>query len=275
MMKFHEHWSRAHMSSEANGGRVSVGQRIEDLVHDMTLDEKLAQLGGVWSTDLIATHDTDPAGSGFSAVKAATAMPHGAGQITRIAATTGLRPDGLAMLANDIQRWLVDRDPARHPGDHPRRGRRRLLRPRRRAVPAGDRAGVDVRSRPAPRRRRASVRARCWPSAPARRCHRCSTSPAIHDGEGSRRPTARTRSWPGSWARPTSRVSRTSPRPTTGPWPDCARASSPPASTSSATALSDGGLNHGPVQHRLRASCATCSPSRSPRRSATPAWRRS
>ncbi|MFI5044108.1 MAG: glycoside hydrolase family 3 N-terminal domain-containing protein [Acidimicrobiales bacterium] len=95
------------MSSEGNGGRVSVGQRIEDLVHDMSLDEKLAQLGGVWSTDLIATHDTEPGGSGFSAVKAATAMPHGAGQITRIAATTGLRPDGLAMLANDIQRWLV------------------------------------------------------------------------------------------------------------------------------------------------------------------------
>ena len=114
----------------SEGSRTSVGQRIEDLLDDMTLDEKLAQLGGVWSTELLA--DTagdpgssgvstagdpgssgfntvdDPGSSGFSAVKAARAMPHGTGQITRIAAATGLRPLGLAMLANDIQHWLVN-----------------------------------------------------------------------------------------------------------------------------------------------------------------------
>ena len=50
---------------------------------------------------------------------------------------------------------------------------------------------------------------------------------------------------------------------------------SPPASTSSATGCPRAGMNHAPVHARARASCARCTPSRSPPPSATPAWRRS
>ena len=35
-------------------------------------------------------------------------MPDGTGQVTRIAASTGLRPAGIARFANEIQRWLVE-----------------------------------------------------------------------------------------------------------------------------------------------------------------------
>lgn len=80
--------------------------RLDDLVDRMTLDEKLAQLGCVWSTGLVRTLDDGT--SGFSADAAAELMPHGSGQITRIAASTGLRPAGLAAFHNDIQRWLRD-----------------------------------------------------------------------------------------------------------------------------------------------------------------------
>ncbi|MDQ2678531.1 MAG: glycoside hydrolase family 3 protein, partial [Actinomycetota bacterium] len=76
-------------------------QRVELLVEQMTLDEKLAQLGGVWSTGLVRD-DT------FSPAAAAELMANGTGQVTRIAASTGLRPEGLALLHNEIQRWLVE-----------------------------------------------------------------------------------------------------------------------------------------------------------------------
>ena len=75
-------------------------ERVELLVERMTLAEKLAQLGGVWSTGLVRD-------DAFSPAAAAEVMAHGAGQITRIAASTGLRPEGLARLHNDIQHWLV------------------------------------------------------------------------------------------------------------------------------------------------------------------------
>ena len=75
-------------------------ERVEHLVERMTLAEKLAQLGGVWSTGLVRD-------DAFSPAAAAEIMAHGAGQVTRIAASTGLRPEGLARLHNDIQHWLV------------------------------------------------------------------------------------------------------------------------------------------------------------------------
>ena len=75
-------------------------ERVELLLGEMTLAEKLAQLGGVWSTGLVRDDR-------FSSTAAASVMADGTGQITRIAASTGLRPEGLAQLHNEIQRWLV------------------------------------------------------------------------------------------------------------------------------------------------------------------------
>jgi beta-glucosidase len=71
------------------------------LVASMTLDEKLAQLGCVWSSALVRD-------DAFSATAAARLLAHGIGQITRIGATTGLRPRERAEFANVIQRYLVE-----------------------------------------------------------------------------------------------------------------------------------------------------------------------
>src|SRR5579859_3927271 len=72
---------------------LSLDERVEDLLGRMTLDEKLAQLGCLWSTALVAANAFDP---DF----AASQMPHGMGQITRIGASTGLRPPESAALMN-------------------------------------------------------------------------------------------------------------------------------------------------------------------------------
>src|SRR5919199_5463061 len=77
-------------------------ERVEDLLVRMTLDEKIAQLGCLWSTALVRD-DT------FDADFAASKMPHGMGQVTRIGASTGLRPRESAALMNAIQRVAVER----------------------------------------------------------------------------------------------------------------------------------------------------------------------
>src|SRR4051794_16855936 len=71
------------------------------LLARMTLDEKLAQLGCVWCTSLLAD-------DAFSEPKAARRLRHGIGEITRIGATTTLAPRPRAVLANAIQRYLVE-----------------------------------------------------------------------------------------------------------------------------------------------------------------------
>ncbi|HZR12295.1 MAG TPA: glycoside hydrolase family 3 N-terminal domain-containing protein [Acidimicrobiia bacterium] len=74
---------------------------VDALVGEMTLDEKLAQLGGVWVTDLLDER-------GFDREAARRAMRHGIGHVTRIGATTGLRPAERAALMNEIQRFALE-----------------------------------------------------------------------------------------------------------------------------------------------------------------------
>ncbi|HEX2486794.1 MAG TPA: glycoside hydrolase family 3 N-terminal domain-containing protein [Myxococcota bacterium] len=80
---------------------AELEKRAEDLLARMTLDEKLAQLGCVWSTQLVE-------GRAFSERKARELLAHGTGQITRIGASTGLRPHESAAFANRIQRFLAE-----------------------------------------------------------------------------------------------------------------------------------------------------------------------
>jgi beta-glucosidase len=80
---------------------LPIAERVEDLLGQMTLDEKLAQLGCLWSTQLVQNDQFDPA---FAAAR----MPHGIGQVTRIGASTGLRPRESAALMNAIQRVAVE-----------------------------------------------------------------------------------------------------------------------------------------------------------------------
>ena len=79
----------------------SPEERATDLLARMTLDEKLAQLGGVWITDLLDD-------ARFSAERSAERLGHGIGHVTRLAAATGLRPAASAALANEVQTYLRD-----------------------------------------------------------------------------------------------------------------------------------------------------------------------
>ena len=80
---------------------IRADERVADLLERMTVDEKLAQLGCVWSTQLVAD-------DAFSPERARELLRHGTGHITRIGASTGLRPAASAAFANAIQRFLVE-----------------------------------------------------------------------------------------------------------------------------------------------------------------------
>jgi beta-glucosidase len=79
----------------------SISSRVEDLLERMSLDEKIAQLGCMWSTALVN-------GASFDPDAAAAKIPHGIGQITRIGASTGLRPAESAAFMNAIQKVAVE-----------------------------------------------------------------------------------------------------------------------------------------------------------------------
>ena len=81
---------------------VPLDQRVDDLVARMTLDEKLAQIGSIWLTELVR-------GDRFDADYVAGKLEHGIGHVTRIGASTGLRPAASARLMNQIQRVAVER----------------------------------------------------------------------------------------------------------------------------------------------------------------------
>jgi len=74
---------------------------VADLLARMTLEEKIAQLGGTWVTALVRNDR-------FDLEAARQHLEHGTGHVTRIGASTGLRPDQSAALANTIQRFLVE-----------------------------------------------------------------------------------------------------------------------------------------------------------------------
>lgn len=78
-----------------------VSERVEDLLDRMTIAEKLAQLGGVWSTALVVEDR-------FDEDVAREVLRHGTGQVTRVGGSTGLRPAASARFVNDIQRVLVE-----------------------------------------------------------------------------------------------------------------------------------------------------------------------
>lgn len=63
-------------------------ERARELLGQMTLEEKLAQLGCAWIWAFLD-------GDGFSAGRASEVAPHGIGEVTRISGATALaRRDG-------------------------------------------------------------------------------------------------------------------------------------------------------------------------------------
>jgi len=79
-----------------------IPERVDDLLSRMTLVEKVRQLGCVWSTQLVVDDEV-------SDEKLDELLGLGTGQVTRIAASTGLEAEGLAAFHNQIQRHLVTR----------------------------------------------------------------------------------------------------------------------------------------------------------------------
>jgi beta-glucosidase len=80
---------------------LPIEVRVDDLISRMTLDEKLAQLGCVWITDIM---DQD----GFSCDIAKSICPHGVGEITRISGSTALLPRESARIMNHVQKYMVE-----------------------------------------------------------------------------------------------------------------------------------------------------------------------
>ncbi|MBI5667556.1 MAG: glycoside hydrolase family 3 C-terminal domain-containing protein [Chloroflexi bacterium] len=79
----------------------SVEERVADLLSQMTLDEKIAQLGSFWVYEVLD-------GIIFSPEKAQRLMAHGIGQVTRLGGASNVQPRQAAELANTIQRYLLD-----------------------------------------------------------------------------------------------------------------------------------------------------------------------
>ena len=80
---------------------LPIADRITDLLGQMTLDEKFAQLVSCWVHELMA-------GGEISAEKARRLLANGIGQITRVGGASQLEPAASARAANLLQRFLVD-----------------------------------------------------------------------------------------------------------------------------------------------------------------------
>jgi beta-glucosidase len=76
-------------------------RRLNSLISQMTLDEKLAQLGSYWIFELQTQGELDQS-------KVACKLKHGIGQITRVAGASTLDPVSAAKAANHLQKFLVE-----------------------------------------------------------------------------------------------------------------------------------------------------------------------
>ncbi len=79
----------------------SIDERVEHLLGQMTLEEKIAQLGSYWVYELLD-------GVTFSPEKAKNLLSNGVGQITRLGGASNIRPVEIAKLANTIQKFLIE-----------------------------------------------------------------------------------------------------------------------------------------------------------------------
>ena len=81
---------------------LPIEQRVADLLARMTLAEKVAQLGSVWSFELFKSE------SELDEARIRERLATGMGQISRVAGATNLDPAGAAEAGNAIQRYLVE-----------------------------------------------------------------------------------------------------------------------------------------------------------------------
>jgi beta-glucosidase len=79
----------------------SIEHRVQGYLSQMSLEEKLAQIGSYWMHDLQTKGVLDWD-------KAAHKLKHGIGQITRMAGASTLDPLSVAKTANRLQKFLVE-----------------------------------------------------------------------------------------------------------------------------------------------------------------------
>ena len=80
---------------------LPIEERAHDLLERMTLDEKLAQLGALWSFEIFDGRGLDPE-------RARERLAVGIGQVARVAGATNLPPEQVAVFGDQIQRFLVE-----------------------------------------------------------------------------------------------------------------------------------------------------------------------
>lgn len=80
---------------------AAIDERVVDLLTRMTLDEKLAQLGSAWIFQL-ASHE------GLDVERATPLLGDGIGHITRMSGASSLGAAASALLANEIQSFLLE-----------------------------------------------------------------------------------------------------------------------------------------------------------------------
>lgn len=78
-----------------------VSERVKNLMEQMTLKEKLAQIGSYWVYQLNN-------GNELCKEKADALLSQGIGQITRVSGGSGMRPAQAARFANQVQRYLLE-----------------------------------------------------------------------------------------------------------------------------------------------------------------------
>ena len=79
----------------------AIQGKVDTLLAQMTLDEKIAQVGSCWIYELLTGGDLDNG-------KVAQRLGQGIGQITRIAGGSTLEPAAAARVGNRIQKFLVE-----------------------------------------------------------------------------------------------------------------------------------------------------------------------
>ena len=106
---FFAHSSRAQEKPPYKNPALPVEQRVADLLSRMSLDEKVAQLGGTWQNrNFIKDENRLFVGANreFLASQAKLLLQNGLGGMTRPSENRGARE--MADFANSMQKWLTE-----------------------------------------------------------------------------------------------------------------------------------------------------------------------